>query len=55
MAEKYLLLSGKFRAKLKQVATPCVDVHILLEDKLEHTVELLIKGSRIVLEAWYVA
>ena len=55
VAETYLLLSGKVRSKLKQVATPCIEDHILLEDKLEHKVERPIKGARIVLKALYVA
>ena len=53
--EKYLQLTGKDVSTLKQVATPCIDDHMLNEEDLQEKGELHVNAARIVLKALYVA
>ena len=55
VVEKYFQLTGKDRSTLKQVATPCIDDHMLLEEDLKEQGELHVNAARIVLKALYVA
>ena len=55
VVERYLELSGKDRSSLKQVATPCIDDHQLLDGDLDEKGELHLSAARIVLKALYVA
>ena len=55
VVEKYLELSGKDETSLRQVATPCLDDHQLLEADLEEKGELSPVAARIFLKALYLA
>ena len=55
VVDKYLELSGKDVTSLRQVATPCMDDHLILEEELKIKGELSSSASRVVLRALYVA
>ena len=53
--DRYLELSGKHESSLKEVATPCIDDHLLSPEDFESKGELSPVAAKLVLKALFVA